>query len=94
MAPLLSSEATKHAAMRCGEISSVACVITTVKLQCGFCASPVWAIVYVVTFAQTYTKYTRRHAALQKVGSTEPMEPHLDPPLKYACVHVVVSRIR
>ena len=29
-------------------------------LQCGFCISPVWAIVYIVMFAQTYTKCTQR----------------------------------
>ena len=29
------------------------CIIANVKFQCGFCGSPVWVVVYVVTFAQT-----------------------------------------
>ena len=50
---------------------SKACVIATVKLQYDFCVSPVWAVVYVVTFCTDLL-------TIREVQNGDSMEPILD----------------
>ena len=56
------------------------CVIGSLAICYGIRLWLVWAVVYVVTFALAYTKYTRRQPFKRGVHLHPPYPP-LDPPL-------------